>query len=117
MSDIERNEFVNAIKFLSEAEQAVPLPIEKAKINQESLSKRLTPDELIINDGDKSFRSFGFKQQTASDNDYGNNFSIGKVIDKFGQYAASIYEPKIEGHFEVYVYWGKHVDADEKSPG
>jgi hypothetical protein len=81
---------------------------------QEPIALR-SPEELLIDDGDEGFRSYGFTANSRFADAWDGDARIGQVADAFGKYAAAIYEPKIKGLYEVHAYCGDIDDADEKA--
>lgn len=111
--DIQTNEFVRNLRFASDA-ALISIPSLPAldKLHDRGAS----PQELILDDGDAAFRSYGFADAGTVEDAYGGDAKIGRVIDKFGQYAAAIYAPGLEGRYEIYAHWGTHSGMDERSP-
>ena len=114
-ADIQTNEFVTNLKFAPNA-APISIPTLPALEDRGNLAEARSPQELIIDDGDGGFQAYGFANATTADVAYDGDAKIGQVIDKFGKYAAAIYQPGIEGCYKIYVHWGTHSGVDERSP-
>jgi len=112
-ADVVRNKFVYKLTFRPKGiHLSIPTTEESdAPVTDEAR----TPKELLIDDGDEGFQSYGFAQDAHAVNAWGGDARRGEADDAFGQYAAAIYEPKIAGRYEVHAYWGDVADADENA--
>lgn len=111
--DVEVNEFVYGLRFLPEG-SPITSPPTSSPAGQERSGAR-SPEELLIDDGDEGFRSYGFTPNARLADAWNGDARIGQVADAFGKYAAAIYEPRIKGSYEVHAYWGDIDDADEQA--
>lgn len=79
-------------------------------VQRQTLPPTSQPIELIMDDGTLGFKAVGFEKQTNWSSSYGRGCMIASVPDGFSNFKAAIYEPRIEGRYQVYIHWGNHHD-------
>jgi hypothetical protein len=113
LSDIIANAFVTNVRFepqqmkvdVSPVPDTVPSNLQAAK----------SPDELIVDNDSSHFRSYGFSENRVP-TAYQGSAQLGQIPYVFGKYAAAIYEPRITGQYDVFVYCDKLPNAAENAP-
>lgn len=109
--DITINQFVKNIYF---SDDSINLP--SADISSEpAFAETTTPDEMVIDNLDTGCRFVGFmykKDRSSMNGDYHE----ASVPEGFSNFKAAIFEPEIEGEYEVYIHWGTFKNMATNAP-
>ncbi len=106
LQDITTNEFVTNVNFYQESVDYSPI-IEKT----EKTVKTTSPNKLILDNLDNACRFIGFDYKTDVSGFTNEDYHEATVPEGFSNFKAAIYEPKIKGKYEVYIYWDTIKDA------
>jgi hypothetical protein len=108
--DITINEFVTNIHFVGDRDGLPPV-IEITEPTVETIS----PGQLVMDNLSPGCRFVGFDYKNESSALEGDYHEAG-IPDGFSNFKAAIYEPKIDGNYEVYIHWGNFTNKATNAP-
>ncbi len=108
--DITTNEFVTNIHFLDDS-SGLPPAIKIPETTVETSS----PEELVLDNLSSGCRVVGFDYKNESSALQGD-YHEAEVPDGFSNFKAAIYEPKIDGNYEVFIHWGNLTNKATNAP-
>lgn len=110
LPDISTNQFVQDVQF---SETVIDLP----PLTEEKVSAVATesPAELVVDDLDDRSRFVGF-QYSKNSSSLNRDCHEATIPDGFSNFKAAIYEPFIEGTYEIHIYWGDHTGMATNAP-
>jgi len=104
VDDITINEYVTNLHFVTDGSTPPEYDVEPPAIPAAD-----SPQELIINNTSPKFQGVGFELNPPSPTAYGGDVHVATVPSGFSGYKAAIYEPMIEGEYDVYIHWGDYT--------
>jgi hypothetical protein len=98
--DIVANDFVTNIQFFEDSISYKPV-----SYRDERAVKTTSPDQLILDNKSRESRFVGFEYMSSEQGFINNDYHESAVPEGFSNFKAAIYEPSIEGEYEVHIHW------------
>lgn len=110
MEDLTVNEHVTDVQFITDGSAPAPETVAPPEAPATT-----SPEELIIDNTSKQFRGVGFEYQSEKAGAHNKDLHVATVPSGFSNFKAAIYEPRISGQYDVYIYWGEYDDKATNS--
>jgi len=104
VQDIEINEFVTNLHFVTDGSMPPPYTVEPFPLPEVE-----HPAARIIDNRSPQFRAVGFEPVEDCPTAHGGDAHTATVPSGFSNFKAAIYEPAIEGIYDVYLHWGDYT--------
>lgn len=100
INDISTNEFVTNVSFSRESLSCQPVELPSTPKTSTN-----SPEEMILDNQSDGSRFVGFEYLAGSNGFVNDDYHQATVPEGFSNFKAAIYEPGIEGHYQVYIHW------------
>lgn len=101
IDDLTVNEYVTDVSFYTDGSKPKPDTLLPPKLPAAN-----SPEQLFIDNTSAQFRGIGFEFKDNKPGSIGDDLHVATVPRGFSNFKAAIYEPSIEGEYDIYIHWG-----------